>query len=98
MTVDLAEQARALPDKPGVYLFRNARGETLYVGKAANLRARVRSYFGSPTSLEGKTRALMARVADLEYITTDTEQQGPPPGGDARQAPSALLQRPPQGR
>ena len=75
MTIVLAEQARALPDKPGVYLFRNARGETLYVGKAANLRARVRSYFGSPASLEGKTRALMARVADLEYITTDTEQQ-----------------------
>ena len=49
----LDAHVRALPSKPGVYLFRNAVGEVIYVGKAANLRSRVRSYFGSPTSLEG---------------------------------------------
>ena len=75
ITTDLVAQVRALPEKPGVYLFRNARGEVIYVGKAANLRARVRSYFGSPHSLEGKTRNLVSNVTDFEYITTNTEQE-----------------------
>ncbi len=75
MPSDLSAQVRAIPEKPGVYLYRNARGEVIYVGKAANLKARVRSYFGSPHSLEGKTRRLVQNVADIEYVTTNTEQE-----------------------
>ncbi len=71
----LKTQVRTVPEKPGVYLFRNAQGAVIYVGKAANLRARVRSYFGAPNSLAGKTRRLSAAIADLEYVTTATEQE-----------------------
>ncbi len=71
----LDAHVRALPSKPGVYLFRNAVGEVIYVGKAANLRSRVRSYFGSPTSLEGKTRILASKIEDLEHIISNTEQE-----------------------
>src|SRR6266498_1023979 len=66
------EQLKGLPTKPGVYLFRDARGQVLYVGKAKSLRPRVRSYFQ-----KGESRAAIAqlpgRVADLEVIVTDTE-------------------------
>ncbi len=75
MPSDLSAQVRAVPEKPGVYLYRNERGEVIYVGKAAKLRSRVRSYFGSPRALEGKTRALVANIADIEYVTTNTEQE-----------------------
>jgi excinuclease ABC subunit C len=54
---------------------KDAEGGVLYVGKAANLRNRVRSYFGSPLSMEGKTRALSESIADFEYIVTHTEQE-----------------------
>ena len=66
--VRLKKQLEALPARPGVYLMRNAKGEVIYVGKAARLKDRVRSYFGSPRSLEPKTRALRAEVEDFEYI------------------------------
>src|SRR5256714_3870027 len=66
------EKLKGLPAKPGVYLFRDERGQVLYIGKAKSLRPRVRSYFQ-----KGETRAtiaqLPARVADLEVIVTDTE-------------------------
>src|SRR6266545_3757912 len=66
------EKLKALPAKPGVYLFRDAGGQVLYIGKAKSLRPRVRSYFQ-----RGETRAGMAelpsRVADFEVIVTDTE-------------------------
>ena len=64
----LKKQIEALPARPGVYLMRNAKGEVIYVGKAARLKDRVRSYFGSPRSLEPKTRALRAEIEDFEYI------------------------------
>ena len=73
-TDELRAQVAALPAKPGVYTFRDQSGKVIYVGKAANLRSRVRSYFGSPRSLEGKTRKLSARIAALEIVTTRTEQ------------------------
>ncbi|MBI2867688.1 MAG: GIY-YIG nuclease family protein, partial [Chloroflexi bacterium] len=50
-TASVQERLKALPTSPGVYLFRDASGKVLYVGKAASLRNRVRSYFGSPWSL-----------------------------------------------
>jgi len=68
-----AEQLKALPTKPGVYLMKDAAGKVLYVGKASVLRNRVRSYFGSPAGLSPKVRRLVERVADFEYIVTDTE-------------------------
>jgi excinuclease ABC subunit C len=75
MTTRFADQLRALPTRPGVYLMRDAQGRVIYVGKAANLRSRVRSYFGSPRSLEAKTRNLSNSVADFDYIVTGTAQE-----------------------
>lgn len=71
----LLAQLRALPARPGVYLFRNGEGRVIYVGKAASLRNRVRSYFGSPRSFEPKTRRLAAEIADFEFIVTGTVQE-----------------------
>jgi excinuclease ABC subunit C len=61
---------RALPGRPGVYIFRDAKSRVVYVGKAASLKSRVRSYFGSPHSLEPKTRKLVESVDDVEYVVT----------------------------
>jgi excinuclease ABC subunit C len=70
-----ADQLKALPAKPGVYLMRNAGGDVIYVGKAASLKNRVRSYFGAPSSLEPKTRRLVQNIADFEFIVTSSEQE-----------------------
>ncbi len=59
----LLDQVRALPTRPGVYIFRDAKGGVIYVGKAASLRSRVRSYFGSPHSLQPKVRRLVGSIA-----------------------------------
>lgn len=64
----IRKQLAALPAKPGVYLMRNAEGEVIYVGKAAKLKDRVRSYFGSPHMMEPKTRVLRQQIDDFEYI------------------------------
>ncbi|TEU03327.1 MAG: excinuclease ABC subunit UvrC [Dehalococcoidia bacterium] len=69
------EQLKALPQKPGVYLFRDTSGNVLYVGKAANLHNRVRSYFGAPETLSPKLRRMVARVSDFEFLVTDSEQE-----------------------
>ena len=60
------QQVRALPERPGVYIMRDARGDVLYVGKATSLRARVRSYFGSGRSLEPKVRTLAELVVTID--------------------------------
>jgi excinuclease ABC subunit C len=65
-----ASRLAALPARPGVYIMRNGKGDVVYVGKAANLRNRVRNYFGAPHSLEPKTRTLVELVDDFEYIVT----------------------------
>ncbi len=70
-----ASRLAALPQRPGVYIMRNAKGDVIYVGKAASLRNRVRNYFGAPHSLEPKTRTLAEQVADFEYIVTATAQE-----------------------
>jgi len=54
---------------------RDAEQQVIYVGKAANLRSRMRSYFGSPLSMEPKTRALSESIADFDYVVTHTEQE-----------------------
>jgi excinuclease ABC subunit C len=71
----LRAQLAALPNRPGVYIMRNGEGEVIYVGKAANLRSRVRSYFGSPHSFETKVRRLVEQIADFEFIVTDSAQE-----------------------
>ena len=75
MATRFADQLRALPARPGVYIMRDAQGDVIYVGKAANLRSRVRSYFGAPHSLETKTRNLANSVADFDYIVTGNAQE-----------------------
>jgi excinuclease ABC subunit C len=64
-----------LPRRPGVYLMKDAQGRVAYVGKAGVLRNRVRSYFRSQDDLGPKVRAMVARVADFEYIVTASEKE-----------------------
>jgi excinuclease ABC subunit C len=71
----LDERLRTLATEPGVYLMKNAAGEVIYVGKAASLRSRVRSYFGSRKGMDGKTRELVSQIADFEVIRTDTASE-----------------------
>ena len=74
MATRLEEQLKGLPAKPGVYLFRDDRGQVLYIGKAKALRPRVRSYFqASPSAGRATIRSLPERVTDVEVIVTDTE-------------------------
>jgi excinuclease ABC subunit C len=68
---DLKSQIARLPEQPGVYLFANEHGETIYIGKARSLRDRVRSYLGA-RGLHPKTDALLDEAAGLEVIVTDS--------------------------
>jgi len=68
-------QLRAMPAKPGVYIFRNEKDRVIYVGKAAALRNRVRSYFGSMHGFEAKTRRLVEQIANIDFILTGTVQE-----------------------
>jgi len=62
-----------LPNKPGCYIYHNDLGEIIYVGKAINLRNRVRSYFHVPAGLDHKTRQLVRHIADIEWIVVGSE-------------------------
>jgi excinuclease ABC subunit C len=76
MTTSLVtEQIRGLPPTPGVYLFKDAEGNIIYVGKAANLRHRVGSYFGSGQKMTPKIQRMVSKVSDLEYFVTASEQE-----------------------
>lgn len=69
----LTEKLSTLPTGPGCYLHKDAHGTVIYVGKAKNLRTRVRSYFQSGRRHDPKTQELVARIHDVEFIVTDTE-------------------------
>lgn len=69
----MREKLGKLPEKPGVYLFRDGEGQIIYVGKAVSLKNRVRSYFGAPAARDPKVKAMMGRARDFEYISTDSE-------------------------
>lgn len=69
------EQAASLPEKPGVYLFKDAGGTVVYVGKARSLRNRVRSYFLESRWADAKTGSLAREIADLETIVVDNEHE-----------------------
>ncbi len=71
----IEQKLDALPDKPGVYLWKDAHGKVLYVGKAKRLRQRVRSYFTSDHSHSPKHRMLLRAIADLDTIVVPSEPQ-----------------------
>jgi excinuclease ABC subunit C len=73
--MDLYEKIRTLPTKPGVYLYKNAEGEVIYVGKAKSLRSRVRSYLLEASQANVKTGSLMREAVDLEYILVANEHE-----------------------
>ncbi|MGH2442540.1 MAG: excinuclease ABC subunit UvrC, partial [Chloroflexota bacterium] len=68
-----SSRLRSVPTRPGCYLFKNSAGEILYAGKAASLRARMRSYFASPNQQPVKVRVMMSQAVDFETIVTDSE-------------------------
>jgi excinuclease ABC subunit C len=73
--MDLHQKIRTIPTQPGCYLYKNAEGEVIYVGKAKNLRARVRSYFLQASQANAKTGTLMREAVDVEYITVANEHE-----------------------
>src|SRR6202789_2692698 len=73
--MDLKEKIRALPPRPGVYLYRNAEVVVLYVGNANNLRSRVRSYLLDASQANAKTGSVMREAVDLDYILVENEQE-----------------------
>jgi len=73
--MDLHQKIRTLPTQPGCYLYKNGEGVVIYVGKAKNLRARVRSYFLDASQANAKTGSLMREAVDVEYITVANEHE-----------------------
>ncbi|MBS1805788.1 MAG: excinuclease ABC subunit C [Acidobacteria bacterium] len=73
--MDLIEKIRTLPAQPGVYLYKNAEGVVIYVGKAKNLRSRVRSYLLEASQANAKTGSLMREAVDVEYILVANEHE-----------------------
>lgn len=73
MNQQLADKLKNLPNQPGVYFHKNAEGEIIYVGKAANLRNRVRQYFQSLEAKDPKTQALVSEIAMTDWLEVETE-------------------------
>jgi excinuclease ABC subunit C len=73
--MDLREKAAQLPLQPGVYLYKDTHGAVLYVGKAKNLRNRVRSYFNEDRLADSRTGTLIAEAFDVDYILVDNEKE-----------------------
>src|ERR1700757_61437 len=73
--MDLREIAAQLPLQPGVYLYKDEHGTVIYVGKAKNLRSRVRSYFNEDRLADVKTGTLISEARDIEYILVDNNKE-----------------------
>jgi hypothetical protein len=73
--MDLREKVAQLPTQPGVYLYKDAYGKVLYVGKAKNLRSRVRSYFNEDRLAEAKTGGLISEARDIDFIQVDNNKE-----------------------
>ena len=71
----LQKRLEGLPKEPGVYFHKDAKGEIIYVGKAASLRNRVRQYFQKSRGRDPKTEALVAEIADIDWMTVDSEME-----------------------
>ncbi|NOZ26061.1 MAG: excinuclease ABC subunit UvrC [Nitrospirae bacterium] len=70
---DLSEKLRTVPEKPGVYMFKDGKERILYVGKARNLRNRLKSYFQQSANLDPRKAAMIRRVRDFAFVVTETE-------------------------
>ena len=70
---DIQEELKKLPDKPGVYIMKDANGIVIYVGKAVVLKNRVRQYFHQSANHPPKVQAMVAKISEFEYIVTDSE-------------------------
>ena len=73
--MELRDKVAQLPNQPGVYLYKDAFGKVLYVGKAKNLRSRVRSYFNEDRLAEAKTGGLIAEARDIDFIEVDNNKE-----------------------
>ena len=72
---DFSDRLKGTPARPGVYLMRDATRQVLYVGKATNLRSRIRTYFSKASGLQPKIRTMMTKVADFDFILTESDQE-----------------------
>src|SRR3989304_3041825 len=69
------ERLKDMPQSPGVYLMKGNKGEVLYIGKAKNIRNRVRSYFRDTTDTRYTVKFLASKVSDIEYLITTNEKE-----------------------
>ena len=72
---NISEIIEKIPQRPGIYIMKGPKGEILYIGKAKSLKNRVRSYFQNSRNLHPRTRAFIAKVADIKTLTTQTETE-----------------------
>lgn len=75
MALTLTDKIKNIPPRPGVYLYKDADGQVIYVGKAVSLKNRVRSYFQAGAKQAPKVKAMLRRAVDLDYIVTDSEME-----------------------
>ena len=75
MNRDLEKRVQHLPESPGVYLLKDLKGTIIYIGKAKSLRNRVRSYSQRGDERDIKTRTLMSKVAEVDYLVTESEKE-----------------------
>jgi excinuclease ABC subunit C len=75
MSISIEEKISHLPLRPGVYQFKDSRGNYLYVGKAKRLKNRVRSYFLDSSNHDGRIRVMVSKIDDVEVIVTDSESE-----------------------
>jgi len=87
-----------LPQKPGCYIYRNADKQVIYVGKAVNLRNRVRSYFHNLPDWDNKTRRLVKQIADIEWVVVGSELEALILELNLIKKHRPVLQYPPEGR
>ena len=95
--VDVSEHIQGilntLPEKPGVYIMKNAAGQVIYVGKAIVLKNRVRSYFQDRGQVDRKVRKLVEQIRDLEWIVVGFRTRSPDPGNEPDQETPPAFQR-----
>jgi len=73
--MNVENKVQLLPESPGVYLLKDPKGVVIYIGKAKNLRNRVRSYFQRVDERDAKTRTLMSKITDVDYLVTESEKE-----------------------